>query len=62
MTAVLLECIESLLADVAPWEKVRKIVVASRAFSVGSEEMTVSMKVRRSAVYENYRREIDGLY
>jgi long-chain acyl-CoA synthetase len=60
--ALLLEKIESLLADVAPWEKVRKIVVATRAFSVGSDELTVSMKVRRSVIFEHYRQELEGLY
>ncbi|MEI7687273.1 MAG: long-chain fatty acid--CoA ligase [Planctomycetota bacterium] len=58
----LLEHIDQMLEDVAPWEKVRKIVIASRPFSVNRDEITISMKLRRDVVFENFRREIDDLY
>jgi long-chain acyl-CoA synthetase len=60
--ALIMEEVERVLAEVAPWEKVRKIVVAARAFSVGSEELTVSMKLRRAVIFEHYRRELEALY
>jgi long-chain acyl-CoA synthetase len=50
------------LADVSPWERVRKIAVLPRPFSVASEEMTVSLKLRRSVIAEHYKGKIESLY
>lgn len=54
--------LEALQSNLPPWEKVRKFIVTTRAFSVGSEEMTVSMKLRRTAIFEHYREELEELY
>jgi long-chain acyl-CoA synthetase len=51
--------IDARLDVVAPWEKVRKIVVSPRPFTVGSGELTVSLKLRRQIIFENHRSEID---
>lgn len=53
------EC-DRALADAAPWERIRRIVVADRPFDVETGELTISMKLRRDAVYQRYRAEIDG--
>ncbi|MCC6417427.1 MAG: long-chain fatty acid--CoA ligase [Gemmataceae bacterium] len=54
--------IEAALADVAGWEQVRKFVVLPRPFTVAAEELTVSLKLRRSVVFSRYRTELEALY
>ena len=54
--------IQRALTVVAAWEQVRKIVVLAQPLSVANEELTVSLKLRRSVIFEHFRREIEGLY
>jgi long-chain acyl-CoA synthetase len=54
--------IETALADVSSWEKVKKFIVLPRPFSVEAEELTVSLKMRRSVVFGKYKDELDRLY
>jgi len=49
------------LKDLAPWERVKKFIVAE-AFSVAREELTVSLKLRRGVIFEHYRDEVERLY
>ena len=46
----------------APFEKLRRVLVVPDEFSVESETLTASMKLRRRAVEERYRQQIDGMY
>ncbi len=54
--------VERALADVSPWERVRKFTILPRPFSVATEELTVSLKLRRGVIAERHRGEIDALY
>ena len=50
------------LVDVAGYEQVRKFIVLPRPFTVAADELTVSLKLRRSIVFAKYQSELDGLY
>ncbi|MCS7046972.1 MAG: AMP-binding protein, partial [Gemmataceae bacterium] len=50
------------LAELAPWEQVKKFVVVPRPFSVGADEMTVSLKLRRNVIHARYQAALDRLY
>ncbi|MBM4070032.1 MAG: long-chain fatty acid--CoA ligase [Planctomycetes bacterium] len=54
--------IDCALAELSPWEQVRKLVLLPRPFSVEAEELTVSLKMRRNVISERYREELDRLY
>ncbi|HXG13024.1 MAG TPA: AMP-dependent synthetase/ligase [Gemmataceae bacterium] len=54
--------IERALADVASYEQVKKFIVLPRPFTVAADELTVSLKLRRSVVFEKYKKELDALY
>lgn len=60
--AFLEERAKQCLQDVAGWENVKKLLVLPQAFSVAAEEMTVSLKLRRSVIYQKYRDQLEGLY
>ncbi len=44
------------------WETIKKFLVLERDLSIESGELTPSMKVKRKAVEENYKEQIDALY
>jgi long-chain acyl-CoA synthetase len=46
----------------APYERIRGLVVVSEAFSIQRGELTPSLKVRRGMIEKKYRTQIDGLY
>jgi long-chain acyl-CoA synthetase len=54
--------IDAALAQVANCEQVRKFFLLPRPFTVAGEELTVSLKLRRSAVFKKYRAELEALY
>lgn len=54
--------IQQALTSVSAWEQVRKIVILPQPFSVARDEMTVSLKLRRSVIFEHYRDELDTAY
>jgi long-chain acyl-CoA synthetase len=54
--------IDAALANVATCEQVRKFLVLPRPFTVAGEELTVSLKLRRSVVFDKYRTELETLY
>jgi long-chain acyl-CoA synthetase len=59
----LLECrVRQALRDVSPAEQVRKFYVVPQPFSVAEEEMTVSLKLRRSVIVGRYADHIEALY
>jgi long-chain acyl-CoA synthetase len=62
VNAFLARRIETALADVSSWEKVKKFIVLPRPFSVEAEELTVSLKMRRNVVFGKYKEELDRLY
>jgi long-chain acyl-CoA synthetase len=49
-------------ADISPWEQVKHFAVLPRPFSVATDEMTVSLKLRRGVIVERHKGEIEALY
>ena len=58
----LLTRIQRALTVVAAWEQVRKIIVLPQPLSVANDELTVSLKLRRSVILEHFREELEALY
>lgn len=54
--------IQRALTAVSAWERIKKVVLLAQPFSVARDEMTVSLKMRRSVIVEHYRRELEALY
>jgi long-chain acyl-CoA synthetase len=54
--------IATVLAEVSPWEHVKKFVVLAEPFTIAAEELTVSMKLRRQVVLGHHQASLDGLY
>jgi long-chain acyl-CoA synthetase len=55
-------CVQRALADLSAWEQVHRLVVRSQPFSVAAEELTVSLKLRRSVILEHCRAEVESVY
>lgn len=48
--------------DLAPYEKIKKIALLDREFTIEGGELTPTLKVRRRFVETQYRDLIDTLY
>lgn len=46
----------------AQYERVKKIILAPSEWSVETEEMTPTMKVKRRVIMDNYKNEIEAIY
>jgi long-chain acyl-CoA synthetase len=58
----LMEQIESCLANFAPYERVRRIALIEKDFSIDAGDLTPSLKVRRRVVESEYHDVIETLY
>jgi long-chain acyl-CoA synthetase len=54
--------IQQALTSVSAWEQVRKIVILPEPLSVAKDELTVSLKLRRTVIFEHHRESLDALY
>jgi len=54
--------IDRATADLAPYEKIKKIAVLDRDFEIETGEITPTLKVRRNIVERKYGALIDSLY
>lgn len=54
--------IQQALTAVSAWEQIQKIVILAQPFSVAADEMTVSLKLRRSVIFEHHRQALESLY
>jgi long-chain acyl-CoA synthetase len=54
--------VDACLKDVAGYEQVKKFAVLPRPFTVATDELTVSLKMRREVIFAKYRAELDALY
>ena len=54
--------VEGLCADLASFEKIKKVAVLEREFSIAEGEITPTLKVRRREVEKRYRDVIDKMY
>lgn len=60
--AFLLIEVQQTTTDLASFEKVKKIILLEKDFSIESEEITPTLKVRRGVIEERFRRQIQALY
>ncbi|MCJ7611871.1 MAG: long-chain fatty acid--CoA ligase [Candidatus Aminicenantes bacterium] len=54
--------VEKATPGLAPYEKIKKILILDRDFEIEKEEMTPTLKVKRNIVEAKYKDLIDGLY
>lgn len=54
--------LEEFQMQLARFEKTKKILLIADPFSLENEELTPSLKVRRNAVEQHYKKQIDALY
>jgi long-chain acyl-CoA synthetase len=54
--------IDELSKDLAPFEKIKKVALLEKEFTVESGELTPSLKVKRGVVEKKYRDLIDSIY
>lgn len=59
---VLREKIDTALKDVASWERIKNFILLPYPFSLANDELTVSMKVRRSVVFTRQQQALEALY
>jgi long-chain acyl-CoA synthetase len=56
------ELVDSMTADLAQFEKIKKITLLTREFTQDSGELTPTLKVKRRVVEERYKPLIDAMY
>jgi long-chain acyl-CoA synthetase len=56
------EIVQALNHELSQFERIKKVVILPREFTIESGELTPTMKVKRKAVEENWRKEIDQIY
>jgi long-chain acyl-CoA synthetase len=56
------ELIAELSKDLAPFEKIKKVSLLTREFSLEAGELTPTLKVKRRVVEEKYKAAIDRMY
>ena len=54
--------VDQVLKVVSQVERVKKIVVLNRPLSIDMDELTVTQKIRRTAVFRRYQTYLDALY
>ena len=54
--------VEQLNQRLAPYESIKKFVIAREDFTEASNELTPTLKVKRKVVTEKYQSELDALY
>jgi long-chain acyl-CoA synthetase len=54
--------VDELTADLAQFEKIKKVALLTREFTQESGEITPTLKVKRRVVEERYKSTIDGMY
>jgi long-chain acyl-CoA synthetase len=54
--------IDSLLQEMASYEKIKKFTLIKKGFTIESGEMTSTLKLRRAVIMQNYGKLIDEMY
>ncbi len=54
--------IDAALIDVSGWEQIRRFAVLPQPLSVANDELTVSLKIRKSVVLQKYRDVVEKMY
>ena len=50
------------LAELSTWEQIGRFTLVSRPFSPATDELTLTLKLRRAVILEHYRAEIEQMY
>jgi long-chain acyl-CoA synthetase len=62
VVALFQEIVDALNRDLSQFERIKRIAILPREFTMESGELTPSLKVRRKVVEEKWRDEIEALY
>jgi long-chain acyl-CoA synthetase len=62
VVALYRERIDQQLADVAPYEQVRRFTLLTRGFSIEAGELTPKLSLRRKEIEAHFGREIEAMY
>lgn len=54
--------VDNVLKVVSQVERVKKIIVLNRPLSIDADELTVTQKIRRTAVFRHYQQYLEALY
>jgi long-chain acyl-CoA synthetase len=54
--------VDAAMLEVSQVERVKRIVVLNHALSIDMDELTVTQKIRRAAVFRHYQKYLDALY
>ena len=54
--------VDALNQELSQFERIKKIRLLPREFSIESGELTPSLKIRRKAIEQNWRQEIEEIY
>jgi long-chain acyl-CoA synthetase len=54
--------VQAALADAAQWEQVQDFILLPRPFSQEADELTVSLKLRRGAIFEKHMQRLEAMY
>ncbi|WP_010583881.1 AMP-dependent synthetase/ligase [Schlesneria paludicola] len=54
--------VDTVLKVVSQVERVKKIIVLNRPLSIDADELTVTQKIRRTAVFRRYQKNLEALY
>lgn len=60
--AFLLTRVQQATTDLASFEKIKKIILLEKEFSIESEELTPTLKVRRGVIENRFRNQIEAIY
>ena len=59
---MLMERIDTLQQQLAGYEQIKRFTLIAHHFSMEKGELTNTLKIKRSVIYENYKNEIDKMY
>src|SRR5205085_5293589 len=62
VVALYQEIVDALNRELSQYERIKKIRLLPREFSIESGELTPSLKIRRKAIEQNWRQEIEEIY
>jgi long-chain acyl-CoA synthetase len=62
VVALYQEIVDGLNREISQYERIKRIAILPREFTIGSGELTPSLKVRRKVVEEKWAGTIEGLY
>ena len=62
VVALYQEIIDALNRELSQFERIKRIALLPREFTIESGELTPTLKVKRKVVEERWREEIEGMY